>query len=99
MEAKDAGSMSVHSKQWSDLERQMRSICLDHQRCHQELEIDDKPSDKIFLQLRIHTGFAFHLLITIMLADANLSLQRPADQRKRHSSSLSFSHKSAKWNT
>ncbi|KAJ6003577.1 ATP-dependent helicase dcl2 [Penicillium canescens] len=56
MEAKDADSISVSSRQYSDLERQMQGICLDHQRSHQGLEVDDKQSDEVFLQLRLHTG-------------------------------------------
>ncbi|KAJ5751466.1 ATP-dependent helicase dcl2 [Penicillium nucicola] len=56
MEAKDAEFISASSKQYSNLERQMQVICLDHQRSRQELETDDIQSDKRFLQLRLHTG-------------------------------------------
>ena len=96
MEANDVGSMSVDSKQWSDLERQMQSVCMDHQRCHQEGGMDDKQPDEAPLELRISTGFAFSLFITRMLADAILSLQRRADRRKCHTSPVSFLHNLAK---
>lgn len=96
MEASDVGSMSVDSNQWSILEKQMQSVCLDHQRCHQQGEMDDKQSDEARLELQISTGFAFSLFITRTPADATLSLQRRADWRKCHTSPVSFLRNLAK---
>jgi ERCC4-related helicase len=61
MEGKEAGFTSASSKQYNALESQMQAICLDHQRSHQILEVDDEQSIESFLQLRLHTGFACHL--------------------------------------
>ncbi|KAJ5939780.1 hypothetical protein N7466_002914 [Penicillium verhagenii] len=57
MEIRDSGSTPLDSKRWSDLEKQIQMICLDHERIHQASEVDDKQWDKIGLQLQLHTGF------------------------------------------
>ncbi|KAJ6047171.1 ATP-dependent helicase dcl2 [Penicillium canescens] len=71
MEANDVESVSASSKQYSDLERQMQIICLDHQRSHQTLEAGNIQSDDVLLQLRLHTGFARHLPKLALLTSEN----------------------------
>ncbi|KAJ5556705.1 ATP-dependent helicase dcl2 [Penicillium frequentans] len=50
----DSESESMNSKRWKDLERQMESICLNHQRSHREM--DERQSVINSLQLRTHAG-------------------------------------------
>ncbi|KAJ5471839.1 hypothetical protein N7539_008782 [Penicillium diatomitis] len=56
MEAIGVESISMRSKLWGELEKQLQGICRDYERCAQALEVGDKYSKETLLSLRTHTG-------------------------------------------